>query len=311
MNRKEIYAATPIFQSPKLNARLGMTVHFKMDCHQPTRSFKLRGMTHLVRHHVARGQNRFVCASGGNAGYALAYASARLGAAVHVVVPVTTNARMRALIEGEGATVQTHGESWAEAHTLAQALAAAEGATYVPPFDDPLLWGGHASMIDECAAEIDEPDWVVASVGGGGLLCGIMEGMERNGWKKAAFLAAETHGAASFAAALKAGKPVAIDRIDSIATSLGAKLVADEAFAWSTRRHVESFLCTDRQTVEGMKSVGDAFQVIVEPACGAALAAAFTPAPQFSAGSKILVIVCGGATIDSEGFARLIKDLEP
>lgn len=310
MSQDKIYAATPIFQSPELNQRLGMEVFFKMDCHQPTRSFKLRGMTHLVKHNLSIGQNTFVTSSGGNAGYALAYASKRLGGSVHVVVPVTTNARMRAFIEGEGATVQVHGASWPEAHEFAQMLAVQSGAKYVPPFDDPLLWGGHATMIDECAAEMGEPDWVVASVGGGGLLCGIMEGMERNGWKKASFLAAETHGAASFARSLEAGELVSIDSIDTIATSLGAKRVAEEAFAWSQRRQVKSHLCTDREAVEGMKAVADAFDVIVEPACGATLSTVFAPAPQFASGSKILAIVCGGATVDAEGFVRYLNQFD-
>ena len=143
-----IYAATPIFQSPGLNARLGKEVFFKMDCHQPTRSFKIRGMAHLVKHHIANGQSRFVASSGGNAGYSLAYACRRLGGSVHVVVPTTTNPRMQALIAGEGATIEVHGASWLEAHGLAQAIAERDGAVYVPPFDDPLLWGGHSTMID-------------------------------------------------------------------------------------------------------------------------------------------------------------------
>jgi L-serine/L-threonine ammonia-lyase len=303
-----IYAKTPIFQSTSLNAQLGKQVFFKMDCHQPTRSFKLRGMTHLVQHHIAMGQALFVASSGGNAGYSLAYACKRLGGQVHVVVPVTSNLRMQALIAGEGATVEVHGASWQEAHVYAQSLAVRDGAVYVPPFDDPLLWGGHASMIDECAAEIGEPDWVIAAVGGGGLLCGIMEGLERNHWNKTGFLAAETHGAASFARSLEVGELVTIDVIDTIATSLGARRVAQEALAWSQRRQVRSHLCSDAETVEGMKFLADAFQVIVEPACGAALSAVIRTSPQVADAATILVIVCGGAGIDSLGFARYMSD---
>ncbi|HEX2898323.1 MAG TPA: pyridoxal-phosphate dependent enzyme, partial [Bacteroidia bacterium] len=203
-----IYAHTPIFQSPTLNAALGKTVYFKMDCHQPTRSFKIRGMAHLVRHLVAAGQQDFVASSGGNAGYSLAYACKRLGARVHVVVPVTSPARMRDLIAGEGATVEVHGESWQEAHGHAMAIAKDRQAYYVSPFDDALLWAGHSTMIDECALEIPEPDMVIAAVGGGGLLCGIMEGMERNAWRKTVFLAAETTGSASYDRAIAAGKVV-------------------------------------------------------------------------------------------------------
>jgi L-serine/L-threonine ammonia-lyase len=307
MKAQDIYHNTPIFQSPSLNARLGKEIFFKMDCHQPTRSFKIRGMAHLVEASVARGQNRFIASSGGNAGYSLAYAARRAGGQVHVVVPVTTHARMQALIAGEGATVEVHGASWQEAHELALVLAEQQGALYVPPFDDPLLWGGHASMIDECAAAMAEPDWVVAAVGGGGLLCGIMEGMERNGWQKAAFLAAETHGAASFAGAMAAGKLVTLDKIETIATSLGARRVAQEAFAWTQKRPVSSNLCSDAESVAGMKALADAFQVIVEPACGAALHTVFGGAPALADAKRVLVIVCGGAGVDGAGFASYLS----
>ena len=306
MSSEKIYASTPVFQSPALNARLGKQVYFKMDCHQPTRSFKLRGMAHLVRHHVAAGHTRFVASSGGNAGLSLAYACRQLGATVHVVVPASTNPRMRALIEDEGATVDVYGATWQEAHGFAQALAERDGAVYVPPFDDPLLWTGHATMIDECAAEMAEPDWVVAAVGGGGLLCGIMEGLERNGWTKTSFLAAETHGAASFAGAMARGELVTIDSIDSIATSLGARRVAQEALTWSQRRPVSSHLCSDAEAVAATKALADAFQVIVEPACGAALSAVFDCSPKLATASTILVIVCGGAGVDGAGFAKYL-----
>lgn len=306
MSSEKIYAATPLLQSPALNARLGKQVYFKMDCHQPTRSFKLRGMAHLVQHHVAAGHTRFVASSGGNAGLSLAYACRHLGATVHVVVPASTNPRMRALIADEGATVDVYGATWQEAHGFAGALAEREGAVYVSPFDDPLLWTGHATMIDECAGEMAEPDWVVAAVGGGGLLCGIMEGMERNGWSQTKFLAAETHGAASYAEAMAHGELVTIDAIDSIATSLGARRVAQEAFTWSQRRQVTSHLCSDGQAVAAAKALADAFQVIVEPACGAALSAVFEDSPALASAGTILVIVCGGAGVDGAAFAKYL-----
>jgi L-serine/L-threonine ammonia-lyase len=307
MEASLIYARTPIFQSPALNARLGKTVHFKMESHQPTRSFKVRGMSHLVQEETSRGQNRFVASSGGNAGYSLAYAGKRMGAQVHVVVPETTQARMRGLIEGEGATVEVHGGSWMEAHLHALQVAESQQATYVPPFDNALLWAGHSSMMDECAAEIPEPDMVVAATGGGGLLCGIMEGMERNNWKRTVFLSAETEGAASYARAMEAGQVVTLDRIDTIATSLGAKQVAESAFEWSRRRTVQRHLCSDAEAVAAVRSLADAFNVLVEPACGAALSAVYLPSPAIASAGSILVIVCGGAGMDYASFNQYLE----
>lgn len=303
-----IYANTPLFQSPALNHRLGKTVYFKMDCHQPTRSFKLRGMSHLVSHLKASGITQFVASSGGNAGYSLAYACRHLGVQAHVIVPETTHARMRNMIAEEGAKVEVHGASWQEAHAYAMRLADDRGAYYVSPFDDPLLWEGHATMIDECAQEIAAPDAVVAAVGGGGLLCGIMEGMERNRWLQTEFVAAETKGAASYLRAVEAGKVVSLDAIDTVATSLGAKKVAESALEWSRKRKVVTHICTDAEALTAAKKLADTFNVLVEPACGAALSAVFLPSPLIQRASTVLVIVCGGAGIDTDIFWRQLKD---
>lgn len=298
---------TPVFRSARLDAELGLRLHFKMDCLQPTRSFKLRGMEHVVRHHMAAGRRLFVGSSGGNAGYSLAYACRRLGAEARVFVPATTLPAMRARVQAEGAQVTVVGESWMEAHMHAMRVADELGAAYVPPFDDPLLWAGHASMIMECAAEMPEPDWVVAAVGGGGLLCGIMEGMEQAGWNRAAMLAAETEGAASYARSLAAGELVTLDAIDTIATSLGAKRVAEEALAWSRRRRVESHICTDAQAMQGVRQLLDLFGTLVEPACGAALSAVWDRNPRLEQGQDVLVIVCGGVGLDTAGYLEQLR----
>ncbi|KAH9381730.1 hypothetical protein HPB48_010549 [Haemaphysalis longicornis] len=90
---------------------------------------------------------------------------------------------------------------------------------------------GHASMMEEVAADLLEqgfeegPSAVVTCVGGGGLLCGVLEGMHRVGWRRVPVIAMETHGAASFRAAWDCGRPVTIDGITSLAITLGAKRV--------------------------------------------------------------------------------------
>src|SRR5256885_6093005 len=100
---------------------------------------------------------------------------------VTVVVPQTTTEHARALIRAQGAELIVHGAVWDEANALAQSLLGAEDA-FVHPFDDPLLWTGHSTLVDELAAADFKPDAVVLAVGGGGLLAGVVQGLERHGW---------------------------------------------------------------------------------------------------------------------------------
>lgn len=104
---------------------------------------------------------------------------AGIGLPVTVVVPETTTERAIEAIEQEGAEVIIKGATWHEAHRYSLDLTDL-GSVYIPPFDNPLLWTGNATIIDEVRRLNLHPDAVVLSVGGGGLLCGIIEGLHRN-----------------------------------------------------------------------------------------------------------------------------------
>ncbi|MBS0241091.1 MAG: pyridoxal-phosphate dependent enzyme [Proteobacteria bacterium] len=286
---------TPVLESLPLSKLNGTTVHLKMEALQPSGSFKARGIGYACEHHAARGARRFMSSSGGNAGLAVAYAGRKLGIPVVVVVPEPTSERAKQLLAAEDAEVIVHGASWAEANQLALAMKA-DADAFVHPFDDPLLWQGHATMIDEVVADGVRPDAVVLSVGGGGLLAGVDEGLRRNGLGGIPIYAAETEGMASYSAALKAGGPVEMPTLRGIATTLGARRVCKRAFEVSRERPVRSVCVTDREAVDACLAFLDDHRVLVEPACGASLALLYGKKIAAEAHKNLLVIVCGGAT---------------
>ena len=290
-----LHVETPLVESRTLSLSSGRSVWLKLDALQPPGSFKMRGIGHACETYRARGARRFVSSSGGNAGLAVAYAGRLLSVSVTVVVPQTTTARAVELLRQEHAEVVVHGASWQEANELAQSLVG-ESDAFIHPFDDPLLWQGHATMIDEVARFGLKPDAVVLSVGGGGLLCGVMEGLDRHGWGQVPVLAVETQGAASFNAAMKAGHPVELEAITSIATSLGAKRVCERAVQWSRESPIQSVLVSDTSALDACERFLADHRILVEPACGASLALAYEKAPELEPFSTILVVVCGGAT---------------
>jgi L-serine/L-threonine ammonia-lyase len=102
-------------------------------------------------------------------------------------------------------------------------------------------------------------------------------------------------GAASLHAAMKAGEPVDIGRIDSIAITLGARKVCERTLRWTREHPITSWLCSDRQAVDACLRFADDHRIVVEPACGAALAAVYERAPAIADASSLLVIACGGA----------------
>ncbi|RYZ39285.1 MAG: pyridoxal-phosphate dependent enzyme, partial [Myxococcaceae bacterium] len=159
--------------------------------------------------------------------------------------------------------------------------------------------------VDEMAAAGPKPDAVVLAVGGGGLLCGVLEGMARNGWGDVPVVAVETQGADCYARSVAQGRPFELPAISSIATSLGAKRPCDAAMAWVTRHEIENIVVSDAAAVAASLRFLDEHRILVEPACGAALAALDAESPALAAASRIAVIVCGGVTATVESLQAL------
>lgn len=294
-----LHIETPLLNSRALSLHSERAIWLKLEALQPPGSFKIRGIGLACEEYARRGASRFISSSGGNAGIAVAYAGRQLGIPVIVVVPETTSERARALIAQEGAEVIVHGAAWQEANALAQSMLTPQDA-FLHPFDDPLLWQGHAGMIDEVAGAGLKPDAVVLSVGGGGLLAGVAEGLQRNGWDDVALVAVETEGAASLAAAVAAREHLALPAVSSIATSLAARQVCAQAFHISQTRPLHSVVVSDRAAVDACQRFITDQRLVVEPACGAALAAVYGKAPQLAPYRNVLVIVCGGVTATTQ-----------
>jgi len=75
---------------------------------------------------------------------------------------------------------------------------------------------GNSTMVDEIKEQLGEnvtPGCFIVSVGGGGLLKGLLLGMERHGWAQVPVIAVETEGANCMQKALEAGKPVEMGQI--------------------------------------------------------------------------------------------------
>jgi L-serine/L-threonine ammonia-lyase len=283
-------------------------IWLKMENLQPSGSFKLRGMGFLCSQAKAQGKRRVVCPSGGNAGFATAIAAASLGLSACIVVPHTTPESTRARIRKTGAEVIVHGKVWDEANQRAKELSQDADTEYVPAFDHPVLWEGHSTLVDEVLEVCPQVDVMVTSVGGGGLLAGILTGLMRHGRTDCRIIACETEGAASFAAAMKAGHPVRLPRIDTVATSLGAAKVAP----WPVQ-HLRDFphqcvVLSDEDAIMGVVRFASDLRQLVEPACGVSLAVAYLDHPAIADAHDVVIVVCGGVSVSAQlvaGWARL------
>ncbi len=295
---KPLHIHTPLVESPSVSARWKKRVLLKLENLQPTGSFKIRGIGLLCQMGQKDGIKYFVSSSGGNAGLAAAYAAKALNVPITVWVPTTTPPEFRKRIEAEGAEIKVIGNVWDETHEYALAHSQRKNALYISPFDHPMIWKGHSSLVDEIAKDFGKPDAVVVSVGGGGLLCGTIEGLERHGWNDVPVVAVETEGTASFAASVREGKLVTLKEITGVAKSLGAKTVAQQALECAKRHPISSIVVSDKDAIEACISFADDHKFLVEPACGASLAVAYGALPILEKAKSVVIVVCGGTGVD-------------
>ncbi|QTH24540.1 pyridoxal-phosphate dependent enzyme [Rhizorhabdus wittichii] len=288
---------TPLLDCRGLSPGAAPKVRLKMECYQPTGSFKIRGIGLLCRHLHATGIKRLVSSSGGNAGIAAAYAARQLAMPISVVVPGTTSASAVSRLKELGADVIVNGDDWDAADRMARDLVDRDTAGYVPPFDHPLLWQGHSTLIDEMAMQGERPDAVVLAIGGGGLLCGVAEGMERVGWGDIPIIAVGATGADAFDQSVHAGRMVELPAIRSLAKSLGARKVAQAAFDWYGRRPIVSVVVSDRSAIGACRRFADEHQALVEPACGAALSLVYDRHSALASYASIVIVICGGVGV--------------
>ncbi|OXB71044.1 UNVERIFIED_CONTAM: hypothetical protein H355_000306 [Colinus virginianus] len=312
---KPFHIVSPLLESMSLSQAAGIKVYMKLENVQPTGSFKIRGIGHLCQEAARKGCQHFVCSSGGNAGMATAYAARKLGLPATVVVPSSTGHSTVHRLEELGATVEIYGKVWDEANQRSLELAQNEGWASIHPFDHPLIWQGHASLVLELKDALDaKPDAIVLAVGGGGLLAGVVAGLQQVGWLDVPIITAETWGAHSFHAALKAGHLITLPDITSIAKCLGAKTVSARALQCAQEIHVISEVVEDAEAVHAVEKFLDDERMLVQPACGAALALIYSGRLQKLQREGrlqnplgcVVLVVCGGSSIT----AALLRDLK-
>eukprot|EP00116_Pleurobrachia_bachei_P008190 sb/3468452/ len=195
-----------------------------------------------------------------------------------------------------------------------------EKVHYIHPFDGVYVWEGHSTMMTEVKEQlaefgVTEPGVVVTCVGGGGLLSGVSRGMARAGWDHVPIVAMETNGAESFNLAMEAGTPVKLEKLTSIAKTLGAQMVCKNVVEEGQRREIISKLTDDKTAVQCSWWFLRDHQMLVEPACGATLSIIYSGKisdhiPADNSNNPIVVIVCGGATVDIDTLRELVSSLE-
>jgi threonine dehydratase len=299
----DVAVESPLEVAHNLSRRLGNTVLLKREDAQPVFSFKLRGaynkMARLSRAELARG---VIAASAGNHAQGVALAAQRLGCEAVIVMPVTTPQIKVDAVRGRGARVVLHGDSYSDAYEEAKALAAAEGQTFIHPYDDPDVIAGQGTIGMEILRQRTAPiDALFVPVGGGGLIAGIAAYVKRLR-PEIRMVGVEPVDADAMRRSLQAGRRVTLEQVGLFADGVAVKRVGAETFRLC-RELVDEILLVDTDAM--CAAIKDGFEdtrAILEPAGALAIAGAKAYAERTGARGQTWVAVASGANMN---FDRL------
>ncbi|MBP7140914.1 MAG: threonine ammonia-lyase [Opitutaceae bacterium] len=297
---------SPCPESIALSDITGARIFCKLDNLQRTGSFKERGARNaLLKLSPSARRKGVVAASAGNHALGLAYHGRLLKVGVTVVMPDYAPLIKRTTCERLGARVVIQGRDFTEARAAADEIVAREGATYIHGFDDPDIIAGQGTAGLEILRQVPNLDAIVCPIGGAGLIAGISIAVKALK-PEIKIIGVESVATSSFAAALKAGQPVAIPRRSTLADGLAVLKVGRRAFELARSRVDRVVSVREDAIALAILRMAELEKTVVEGAAAAPLAAFLAGKLPELAGKRVALVVCGG-NIDPAVLSRVIE----
>ncbi|MCL2653104.1 MAG: threonine ammonia-lyase IlvA [Propionibacteriaceae bacterium] len=309
----QVMDPTPLQYDVRLSGLTGADVWLKREDLSPVRSYKLRGAYVLMS--ALTGAQRdagVVAASAGNHAQGVAFACAALGINGEIIVPTTTPRQKRdriAALGGHHVKIVVAGETY-DASSAIAAEAASDGRVLVPAFNHPATIAGQGTVAAEATAQLGAaPDVMVLPVGGGGLLagCGAWLSVKAPDTR---LVGVEPAGAACMIAALAAGKPVTLPRVDTFADGAAVGLAGDVTYPLVAALAPDMLAVPEGQACSEMLDLYHTEGIIAEPA-GALATSVLRRGPHdvqlaVTPGQTVVCVVSGGNN-DISRYSEIIE----
>lgn len=297
---------TPVSLSASLSDIAGVPVHLKLEHTQLTGSFKLRGATNAVAELSDAEKTRGVIGvSTGNHGRGLAYAAKAAGIRCIIcmsnLVPQTKIDGIRA----HGAEVRIIGDSQDDAQVEVDRLVEQEGMAMVPPFDHAAIIAGQGTLGLELLEQLPDVATVLVPLSGGGLISGVAAAIKAKRPQTRIVGVSMERGAAMYQC-LKAGKPVYVEELATLADALGGGIGLDNRFTFAMTQDLvdETVLVSEMEIAAAIRHAYWQERQIVEGSGSVGIAALM--AGKTASNGPIAVIVSGG-NIDMKQHHRIIS----
>jgi threonine dehydratase len=292
---------TPVMTSASIDALAGCSIFFKCENFQKVGAFKARGAMNAILKLSPEERRKGVAThSSGNHAQALARAAKILGVPSYIVMPRTApEIKKRGVRAYGGEIFECEPTLAARESTLADVIQRT-GAVEIHPFNNEDVMEGQATCAKELFEEVPKLDFILAPVGGGGLLSGTALAAKYFS-PNTIVIAGEPTGSDDAYRSLRSGKIEAAQSntiADGLLTTLGTK-----TFPVIRELVKDIITVTDEEIVEAMRLIWERMKIIVEPSCAVPFAAVLKEKSRF-AGKRVGIILSGG-NVDLERIAKL------
>jgi threonine dehydratase len=292
---QDVVKKTPLTYNHNLSRKYACDVYLKREDLQIVRSYKLRGaynmMSLVPSNQLVKG---VVCASAGNHAQGFAYSCKKLNVKGVVFMPIITpNQKVsQTKMFGEGfVEVKLIGDTFDDCAVAAKKYTEEHGLTFIPPFDNIRIIEGQSTVGIEILEDQQDIDFIFLPVGGGGLSAGVGAYFKTEA-PQTKVIGVEPEGAPSMLTAIKAGRPVQLDQIDSFVDGAAVKRVGDATFDICKRVIDDMHLVPEGKICSTILKLYNEEAIVVEPAGAISVAALDDYADQIK-GKKIVCIVSG------------------
>ena len=295
---------TPLVPSPFLSQKLGQDFLLKLENMQPIGAFKLRGALNAVMN-LPEGTNGVTCCSTGNHGRGVAYAASERGMRAVIcmseLVPQVKVDGIKAL----GAEVRICGKSQDEALAESKRLVATDGLVEISPFDDLHVIAGQGTIGFEMMEARPDLKTILVPLSGGGLAAGVAVAVKSVNPDTQVIGITMERGAAMYAS-VRAGHPVDVEEVPSLADSLGGGIGLDNKLSFRLcHEHLDDIiLVTEEEIYRAMQVLFYEDRIVAEGACVVGIAATLAGKLPQARGPVATIIT--GRNLDMHLFHRIM-----
>jgi threonine dehydratase len=285
---------TPVLRCVALEDFLAgnIEVHGKLEFLQQTGTFKPRGALSIVASLDASQLAAGITAvSAGNHAIAAAFAARAMGTTAKVVMTRTASPARVEACRSYGAEVVLADDVHV-AFDLVEEIRKNEGRYFVHPFEGRDVATGTATVGLEICEQVGQFDAAIIPVGGGGLCAGISSAIRQLN-PSCCIIGVEPEGADSMHRSFASGKPESIEKVTTIADSLGAPFARPYSMEMCRQNLDDLVMIDDRELKNAMGFLFTHMKMAVEPACAATTAALAGPLRGRFDGKKVVIVLCG------------------